>query len=122
MSELVLYTLVLSHPTVSGRFTTEARSERGAIKNVVFRELGRRNRSSTDIRPKALALASLIYERQLYKVEDARPLLPPGVSYPEFEKRDVPDVVDAEFDEPADRPRRGDQEYPENPDEVPDAD
>ena len=112
------YTLILSHNLVSGRYTTEASTERQAIKNVVFRELGRRNRSSTDIRPKALVLADAIFERHMYKVENVSAMLPEGVSYPtERQKIQLPDLPPEPEDNIEDDVRRGDQEYPENPDE-----
>ena len=114
----MLYTIVLSHNLVSGRYTTEAATERQAIKNVVFRELMRRNRSSTDIRPKALALANTIFDRRMYQVENVSAVLPPGVSYPTERQKVPPSTMPPEpEDNIEDDVRRGDQEYPENPDD-----
>jgi len=102
------YTFNITHPVIKGQYDTSAPNERAAIKNIVFRELQERNRTTGNITSKALLVSSEIFEKHMYFV--VSPKNQPSIPSPVF------DPVESESDyvPPS---RRGDQEYPENPDE-----
>ena len=105
MENTQVITLRIHHPLLAGTYTTEALNINQAIKNVVFRELNKRKRTKSNITSKALPLAAAIFDHQLYTI------IP--------EKNEAADsiLVGDPLVHDAPRPRRGDQEYPENPDD-----
>jgi hypothetical protein len=114
-----LFTINISYPVISGRYTTEATSVRQAIKNIVVREDKNRSRSLVAIAPKALPVASKIFDSQLYKVEQQLVTYPEGVRHTQLNPViDNEQELANEVDEAEKQTiRNGDQEYPENPDE-----